>query len=381
MKPLEGLIVLDFSQFLAGPAAAMRLADLGARVIKVERPGSGDLCRQLYISDLRIEEDSTLFHSINRNKEGYAADLKNPDDLRRVTDLIRQADVLIENFRPGVMQRIGLDYASVRELNPRLVYGSVTGYGRKGPWVRKPGQDLLAQALSGLAWLSGNEPDGPVPMGLAVADLTTSAHLVQGILACLLRRGTTGKGGWVEVSLMESILDLQFEVLTTHLNDGGQNPQRSSVHNGHAYVSAPYGIYPTADGHIAVAMGSIPRIGRIIGCAELETFTDPALWFSHRDRIKAALRDHLRTNSTAHWLALLEPEDIWCADVLSWKRLRETAGYQALEMEQTVTCPQGTRMTTLRCPIRIDGEVFRSPAGAPAIGQHTRLINDTFGLI
>ena len=221
MKPLQDLIVLDFSQFLAGPAAAMRLADLGARVIKIERPIGGDICRQLYISNLGVEGDSTLFHSINRNKEGFAADLKNPLDLALVRQLIAKADVLIENFRPGVMEKLGLDFASVTELNPRLVYGTVTGYGSNGPWVGKPGQDLLVQSMSGLAWLSGNDCEPPVPMGIAVADLTASAHLVEGILACLVRRGVTGAGGRVEVSLLESILDLQFEVITTHLNDGG----------------------------------------------------------------------------------------------------------------------------------------------------------------
>lgn len=201
MKPLENLLVLDFSQFLAGPAAALRLADLGARVIKVERPKGGDICRQLYISNCGMEGDSTLFHSINRNKEGYAADLKNPDDLAKVRRLIEKADVLIENFRPGVMRKLGLDYDTVHTLNPRLVYGTVTGYGPRGPWAGKPGQDLLAQAMSGLCWLSGNADHPPTPMGLAVADLTASAHLVEGILACLVRRGVSGAGGRVEVKI------------------------------------------------------------------------------------------------------------------------------------------------------------------------------------
>jgi crotonobetainyl-CoA:carnitine CoA-transferase CaiB-like acyl-CoA transferase len=142
--PLAGLLVLDFSQFLAGPGATLRLADMGATVIKIERPVTGDLCRQLYISDLEIDGDSTLFHTINRNKRSYAADLKSSGDLRAIRHLITKADVMVENFRPGVMRRIGLDYEVVRALNPRLVYGSVTGYGPEGPWVDFPGQDLLA---------------------------------------------------------------------------------------------------------------------------------------------------------------------------------------------------------------------------------------------
>ena len=234
MKPLEGLLVLDFSQFLAGPSAAMRLADLGARVIKIERPGTGDICRQLYITNLKLDGDSTLFHSINRNKQSYAADLKNPEHLAQVKKLVARADVLIQNFRPGVMDRIGLGYEDVAKLNPKLVYGIVTGYGSTGPWADLPGQDLLAQSRSGLVWLSGDADRPPTPMGLAVCDLAASAHLVQGILACLVRRGVTGLGGKVEVSLLESILDLQFELTSTFLNDGGKLPERSTVNNGHA---------------------------------------------------------------------------------------------------------------------------------------------------
>jgi CoA:oxalate CoA-transferase len=378
MKPLQNLLVLDFSQFLAGPAAGMRLADLGARVIKIERPKGGDICRQLYISNLGVEGDSTLFHSINRNKEGYAADLKDPVDLAKVRALVAQADVLIENFRPGVMRKLGLDYESVLALNERLVYGTVTGYGPEGPWAGKPGQDLLAQSMSGLVWLSGNADDPPTPMGIAVADLTASAHLVEGILACLVRRGVTARGGRVEVSLMESILDLQFEVITTHLNDGGREPDRSAVSNGHAYLGAPYGIYATADGHLAMAMGSVSRLAELLECPALLRFTEPESWFTERDAIKAILRDHLQGRPTAHWLGILEPADIWCAEVMSWNRLRQTDGYKVLQMEQEVRCPRGSVLKTLRCPIRVDGEIYRSDRGAPAIGQHTSAIDRAF---
>ncbi len=379
-RPLNGLVVLDFSQFLAGPSAAMRLADLGARVIKVERPAGGDICRQLYISNLGVEDDSTLFHSINRNKEGFAANLKDPDDLAAVRKLIARSDVLIENFRPGVMKRIGLDAETVCGINPQLVYGSVTGYGKTGPLSKKPGQDLLAQSLSGLCWLSGDAEDPPVAMGLAVADLTASAHLVQGILACLVRRGITGRGGRVEVSLMESILDLQFEVLTTHLNDGGQPPKRSAEGNAHAYLGAPYGLYPTRDGYLALAMGAIPKLGELLECPELLAYRDSESWFTDRDTIKRILKAHLATRETAHWLSRLEPADIWCAEVLTWENLRQTEGYRALDMEQTIRCPGGTPMPTLRCPIRIDGAIYKSEKGAPAIGQDNDRLTTEFAL-
>lgn len=374
MRPLTGLLVLDFSQFLAGPSAALRLADLGARVIKIERPETGDLCRQLYITDVVLDGDSSLFHAINRGKESLVLDLKQPDDLERAKALIRRADVLIQNFRPGVMARIGLDYPAVSVINPRLVYGEVSGYGDSGPWKDKPGQDLLVQSLSGLPWLNGSADQPPTPFGLAIADMYTGAHLVQGILACLVRRGITGVGGLVQVSLLESILDLQFEVLTTYLNDGGKLPQRGAVNSAHAYLAAPYGIYATADGFIALAMMPIPPLARLIDCPALLAYDDPAAWFSQRDTIKRILAGHLRARTTADWLALLEPADVWCADVLTWDRMLAHDGFRALGMVQEVIRGGEIAMPTLRCPIRIDGERLLSSEGAPRLGEDSARI-------
>src|SRR5690606_14776812 len=169
-KPLEGLLVLEFSQFMAGPTAGLRLADLGARVIKIERPGAGEGGRQIAIKNIFVDESSLVFHTINRNKESYAANLQDENNLEDIKKLIRQADVLTHNFRPGVMEKVGLDYENVRKINPKIIYATVTGYGNEGPWATKPGQDLLVQSLSGLSWLSGCEQDGPVPFGLAVVD-------------------------------------------------------------------------------------------------------------------------------------------------------------------------------------------------------------------
>ena len=380
MKPLEGLLVIDFSQFLSGPSASLRLADLGARVIKIERPGTGDLCRQLYISNLSLDGDSTLFHSINRNKESYAADLKDPEDLERVRKLLGHADIMIQNFRPGVIDKIGLGYDAVRRLNPRLVYGEVTGYGNAGPWRGKPGQDLLVQSLSGLPWLNGDAGQPPVPFGLAVADMLAGAHLVQGLLATLIRRGVTGLGGKVEVSLLECVLDLQFEVLTTYLNDGGKSPERSAVNNAHAYLGAPYGIYATADSFLALAMGPLQRLGELIGCPALADYTDPASLFHQRDEIKSILVGHLKTRTTAEWLSVLEPADVWCSDVLTWDRLFALEAFTVLDMVQTVDSRPGASLRTTRCPVRIDGELLTSPLAAPRIGEHNQTIADEFGL-
>lgn len=379
-KPLSGLLVLDFSQFLAGPFCSLRLADMGARVIKVERPQGGDLCRQLYISNLELDGDSMLFHSINRNKQGFAVDLKNPAELQQVKKLISRADVLIQNFRPGVIERLGLGYDQLRKECPRLVYASVSGYGKEGPWRDLPGQDLLAQAISGMTWLSGDAMQGPVPFGLSIADMLTGTYLAQGILACLVRRGISGQGGLVEVSLLEAILDCQFELLTSHLNDGGKLPQRSRVNNANAYLSAPYGIYATRDGYLALAMNDIPRLGQLLDCPELRLYTDAKTWFSERDTIKALLAEHLRRETTAHWLRILEPAGVWCAEVLNWHQLLVHDGFKALDMIQRVSRANGASLTTTRCPIRIDGALLTSPVGAPTIGEHNAVIAQEFEL-
>jgi len=367
-RPLEGLLVLDFSQFLAGPSCCLRLADLGAEVIKVERPRGGDLARQLQLADQAFGADSALFHTINRNKKSFTADLKSPADLARVKALIARADVMVHNFRPGVMDRLGLDFDTVARLNPGIVYAAISGYGSRGPWREKPGQDLLVQAMSGLAWLSGDAAQGPVPVGLSMADLMAGAQLCQGVLALLVRRGRTGRGGRVDVSLLESAIDIQFEQLTAFLNGDGRQPPRDAVNNASVYLGAPYGIYKTADGWLALAMAPLGRLAELTGCKALDAYADPATWFRDRAHIKALLAEHLAHEPTAHWLALLEPADIWCAPVLDWPQLVRHDGFAALELTQEIENPEHGIMRTTRCPLRVDGQVLTSPRGAPALG-------------
>jgi crotonobetainyl-CoA:carnitine CoA-transferase CaiB-like acyl-CoA transferase len=380
-KPLEVLLVLVFSQFMAGPTAGLRLADLGARVIKIERPVKGEAGRQIAIRNIFVNGDSLVFHTINRNKESYAADLKNPEDLTRVKMLIAQADVMTHNFRPGVMEKIGLDYEAVQKINPKIIYGVVTGYGSKGPWAARPGQDLLIQSLSGLPYLSDTQDAGPVPFGLAVADIMCGAHFVQGILAALIKRAKTKQGVLVEVSLLESVLDLQFEFLTTYLNDGGQLPQRSKVKGtGHPYLSAPYGIYQTADSYLALAMGNLHKIGDILE-VNLQAYATTASWFDKRDEIMELIAGALKGKSTAEWLALLEPQGIWCSQILTYAESLNHEAFQVMGIKQDVVLPNGDRLSTTRCPIRIDGNRLYSDVAAPRPGTHTESINEQFNLI
>ena len=328
-----------------------------------------------------IEGESTIFHAINRNKQSYAADLKNADDLEKLKQLLAKADVMIHIFRPGVMERIGLDYATVKKINPGIVYAEVSGYGTEGPWKDLPGQDLLLQSVSGLTWLSNNNEESPTPMGVAVVDIMAGTHIAQGILAALYKKGMSGEGGLVQVSMFESALDFQFEVLTCYYNDGRQLPVRSNINSGHAYIAAPYGIYKTSDSYLALAMTNIVLLAELLQCEPLKQYNDSNDWFSKRDEIKSTLAAHLVTDTAAHWLAVLEKADIWCAPVMNYDELVQEEGYKSLNMEITVKTTNGLSVTTTRCPIRVDGELLLSNKGAPLLGEHNDVIDQQFGIL
>jgi crotonobetainyl-CoA:carnitine CoA-transferase CaiB-like acyl-CoA transferase len=376
------MLVLDFSQFLAGPMAAMRLGDLGARVIKIERPQGGDIGRRLAFAGIVEDGDTLSFHITNRNKESYAADLKDEDDLAGVLSLVRQADVIVQNFRPGIMDRLGLGYDAVAAINPGVVYASVSGYGSEGPWKDRPGQDLLAQSLSGLPWLNGSEDDPPVPVGIALADVMASIHLASGVTAALLRRERTGLGGRVDTSLLEGMLDLQFEVLSAHLADPSFAVQRGARNTAHAFLPAPYGTYPTSDGYLAIAMTPVPALGALIGLPALEAFTDPDSWWTEQTTITRALADHLATQTTQHWLTILDAADVWCAPVLTLPELVRSDGFRVLDMAQQVSrpTPDGSPavISTVRTPVRYDGRVLKNDRAAPRLGEHTDAIRSEF---
>ena len=377
VQPLDGLVVVDFSQFLAGPYCTLRLLDLGARVIKVENPSGGDLCRRLYLSDVQIGEDSTLFHAINRGKESVALDLKSPEGLNAARRLVASADVMIQNFRPGVIERLGLSYADVRTIAPSIVYGSVSGYGAGSPWEALPGQDLLAQARSGIMWLSGNAASGPVPIGLPVADIMAGANLTQGILAALIRSARTGRGAHVATSLLEGLVDLQFEFLTTYLNNGRRLPQRLPTGSAHGYLPAPYGVFQTGEGQLALAMTPLATLADAL---ELPALNEHAgvegAPFSARDKIHDLLVHHLQSETAAEWEARLGNAGIWCARVLGWEDLIDSPSFKALGMANQTGNVDDPWL--LRAPITVDG--VRPPANrlAPSLGADTERVLSEF---
>jgi len=287
---------------------------------------------------------------------------------------------MTHNFRPGVMEKIGLDYTTTKKINPKLIYATVTGYGTEGPWAKKPGQDLLVQCMSGLVNLTGNRNDEPVPMGLAAADIITGTHLVHGILAAIIRLGKTNTGALIEVSLLESMLDFQFEVITTYLNDGNQLPKRPKQGGAHAYLGAPYGVYKTKDGYISLAMGSLTNLGKVLGNQQLQSYTDAKDWFEKRDEIMNILRSFLIDKTTNEWLETLEAEGIWCSDVFDYKTLINHEAYQLLKMNQTLTLNSGEKVHTTRCPIRLDDEIVIADKPAPKVGQDTEALIKEFNL-
>jgi crotonobetainyl-CoA:carnitine CoA-transferase CaiB-like acyl-CoA transferase len=316
---LDGVRVLDFSALLQGPWATQILGDLGAEIIKIEKPG-GEWMRHWGTLAATTAGETCSFLSVNRNKKSVELDLKDPEAIRQVLALARTADVVVENFRPGVMDRLGIGYERLREVNPRIVYVASSGYGQSGPYADRPGQDLLIQALSGLTWLTGRAEDPPTPAGIGVADEFTALHIAIAVLAGLQSRHTRGVGQRIDVDLLTCAVAAQQQELTVHLNhDVPMQRARNNV--GYVGGSAPYGIYPTADGHIALAMFHCPTLGEILGVDWLAPFDTTEKMFAGRDEVYELLAAHLAGGTTDHWLELLLAHDVWAAKVQSYADL------------------------------------------------------------
>jgi crotonobetainyl-CoA:carnitine CoA-transferase CaiB-like acyl-CoA transferase len=367
--PLKDLLILEFGQNLSAPLTGLRLADMGARVIKVEltRNGSGPL----------NQSAANFLHNqaLNRNKESVLINTDLKSGRMLLQNLVKKAQVLLHNHPNNYMEAFGLDYQSAQQINPTLIYGCISGYGTNTPWKQLPDVDSLLQSLSGLAFTTGNYTDHPMPFGAAIADKLSSAQLVQGIMAAMIRRQKTGKGALVEISLLESLLDFQFELLTTYYSCG-QVPVRSNINNGHSLLSAPYGIYATSNGFIAIAMVDLQKLGKAIACTELMHFTTGDA-FIKRDEIKVILSEHLKQKPTDFWLKQMHKEDLWTMEVLSWQQLVQHPAYKCLQMEQQLDF-DGQSVVTTRSPIRFGGQKIYSNKPAPFVGEHTELIANQF---
>lgn len=370
LELLKGVRILAFTQFLLGPAACQYLADMGADVIKIEPPGRGAWERSWSGADTFIGGVSTFFMLANRNLRSVTLNLKSPGGVGVARRLIETADVIVENFRPGVMDRLGLGYEDARKINPRIIYAAGSGYGGDGPYSHLPGQDLLIQAISGLGANTGTEDQGPTVSAAAVVDQHSASLLAMGILAALVNRGRTGEGQRVELIMLQAALDLQAEPIVYHLN--GAQLKRPKTPVADTFHAVPYGFYATADGHLAISMTPVKAISEVLGRpAELAPFEDPGIAYSKRDEIRAALDPYFRQRTTAEWVDLLRAHDIWCAPVKNMTETFDDVAVKHIAPVLEFDHPRAGRVRVLKHPVRYSsGEaILRRPP--PDLGEHT----------
>jgi len=368
--PLAHVRVLDFTALVQGPLATQILGDLGADVVKIERP-DGEWSRHWGIADGHTHGQTDSFLAFNRNKRSVAADLKDERVRGRILDMAHDFDVVVENFRPGVMSRLGLGYDSFAERNPGIIFVSSSGYGQDGPYRSRPGQDLLIQALSGILFLSGRASDPPTSCGIGIADQYTALHIVIGVLAALEHRRQTGKGQRVELDLFSCLVSAQQQELTYYLNHGAI-PERPAENYGSIWATAPFGIYQTSDGYLVIAMTPCPIVGRALDMPELARYDTNASMFEHRSEIYAALSAKLATRTTDAWMEVLLAEDVWCAPVQGYKGLVEDPQATHNQMFWDVPIGDGTyRFRTVGSPFVFSETPARMHRGVPGLGQHT----------
>ena len=369
MKTLSGIKIMSLTQFLLGPAGVQYLADLGADVIKIEPPG-GAWERTWSGANHFLNGISPFFMLSHRNVRSITLNLKQQEAQEVARRLIASADVLVQNFRPGVVERFGLDYDAVRRINPRLVYASVSGYGEESPDRALPGQDLLIQAMSGLMAATGRASEPPTPAGAAIVDQHGAALLAMGILAALFHRERTGEGQKIEVTMIQAALDLQLEPVTYYLN--GAHLARPAHAIASTFHSAPYGVYETADGHMVLSMTSVRTLSEALGGVQaLEPYEAPALAMPQREEIAEILMPILRGRSTAEWIATLRERGVWCAPVNGYDEVFAEPAVQYLDPVQEFDHPEAGHVRLLKHPVRYGvGEpgVQRLP---PGIGEHT----------
>jgi crotonobetainyl-CoA:carnitine CoA-transferase CaiB-like acyl-CoA transferase len=359
--PLNGIVIADFTQLAQGPFATQIMGDLGAEIVKIEGP-AGDWMRGFALQDHHLGGESISYLAFNRNKKSIAINVKIAEGLELARDICRQADVVIENFRPGVMKKLGLDYESITKINPDIIYVSSTGYGGSGPYVTRPGQDLLAQAITGLPSTIGRKDDPPTPVPLGIADLTAGLHIVYGTLAALVNRLLTGEGQYVEVNLMNSLLTLQIQELTAFLSTRVQ-PERSAAGVGSPWAGAPFGMYQTSDGWIALAMNPLNTLGKILDIPEFAN-VDKKSEIPRGDEYKLLIDAKIINWKTDELIKTLLEHDIWCAPLQDYEKVIQDPQILHNEMIIEMTHPTAGKMQVLGMPIKFSktpGKIYKAP--------------------
>ncbi|WP_342642425.1 CaiB/BaiF CoA transferase family protein [Rhodoligotrophos ferricapiens] len=382
MLALEGLKVLDLSRVLAGPWCTQTLADLGADVWKVENPGAGDDTRTWMPPD--INGESTYFLCCNRSKRSIAVNFRDPEGQQLVRDMAAKADVVVENFRKGALERFGLGYEDLRKINPRLIYCSISGYGRTGSRAEEAGYDFAIQAESGLMSITGEVDGEPMKLGVAICDIVSGMNAVQAILAALIVREKTGEGQFIDIALLDSAVNLLANVASGYLATG-KAPKRYG--NAHASV-APYQVFPASDGSFAVAVGNDLQFRAL--CSKVvhqpDLAEDPRFATAHgrasnRAELAAILSDIFRTKTKADWFAALKAAGVPGGQIRTVLEVFEAPEARERGMFAEVEDQRHGKLKLPAPALNLRGTPTRKPSAPPRLGEHTdAILRDVLGL-
>jgi crotonobetainyl-CoA:carnitine CoA-transferase CaiB-like acyl-CoA transferase len=371
---LEHITVLDLTHMLSGPYGTMLLADLGARTIKVEPPASGEGTRRLLEKDPEYSIDGmgAYFLTLNRNKESVCVDLKSDAGKDVFFDLVRKADVVYDNFSVGVTGRLGIDYAALSQVNPRIITCSVTGFGQTGPEINRPAFDQVVQAMGGGMSITGTPDGGPIRSGIPIGDLGGGIFGTIGVLAALAERERTGRGQHVDVSMLDAQISMLNYMATMHLMSG---IVPAAIGNSH-FVHVPYNSFATSDGHVIVACIGDAFFERFVNVMDLPALRDPAylqqpVRYAAKEQIEAVINAAMRTESTAYWLEKLRAARIPCGPVNNFAQALGDTQVQARDMVVEVTLASGKKVRMPGNPVKLSGAGepgFRRP---PDLGEHT----------
>ena len=366
---LEGIVVVDATQVMAGPYCAMLLADMGARVIKVEPP-AGDSTRAMAGG---VAGESHAFNGVNRGKQGLVLDLRSADGREVFHRLVRRADIVVENFRPGVMARFGLDYAALSADQPGLIYASISGYGQTGPWAGRGGFDLVAQGVTGIMSVTGEPGRPPVKAGLPITDLGAGLFALAGILAALRHRDRTGHGQHIDTSLMEAGLALSVWEAAEYFGGRGVPGPLGSAHR----MSAPYQAFRCADGYVTVGAANQRTFEKLAAVLDHPEWTADPRFASdgarvrHREALAAQIEAVTATATRADWFARFDAAGIPCGPILDYAEAFDTPQAQARDMAVTVEHPTLGRIRTIGTPLKLSRTPLDAERRAPRLGEHT----------
>jgi crotonobetainyl-CoA:carnitine CoA-transferase CaiB-like acyl-CoA transferase len=378
-KALSDVTILDFSHLLQGPFCTQLLADMGAKVIKVERPGQGDLFRTLTFNSRWVGgTESPNFLAWNRNKRSLAVDLKAPEAKEILCRIAEKADVVVQNFRPGVLAKLGFGYEDFRKINPRIIYCSGSGYGESGPYVSRPGQDMLIQGLTGIAAATGRGDGPPVPVGSGFSDQVGAMNMVYGILSALYWRERSGEGQEIKVDLMSGMLAHQGQEMLMAMNFG-RDFERPKSGIGHPGMDAPFGVYPTSDGWVTIAMSPYARLVKVLGDDSLLAYDDPKWLFEKRDEIWEKLAALTRKWTTAKLMEAMLAVDIWCGEVKTHLQAENDPQVKHMGMITSYEHPKAGTVKVVAPAVRMSATPATIDRPAPMIGEHSREILTEFG--